>query len=422
MPLSFLFSFEEQEIVVPLATRNPLSSVSVSKLIGTSFPETYLETLREILLFDLVHNGSSSIGSTESSDFHIDIEIIGNTLSSLIALNRGGVTKTLGPYSLSGILASDRRVIHKFSDDLTLIMTGKRGVANTRILFAVQFPEKTPQGYEWRSEIWESDYDGDNKRQLTEERSYCINPVFFPAEGEFTKNRFMYVNYKKGQPKLYISSFDRPRGDPFLSLRGNQLLPTVSNRGDMIAFISDASGRADLFVQLFSRNHGLIGKPIQAFSYPKSVQASPTFRPDGKKIAFVSDKDGTPRIFIIDTPYPGKETSQHPLCLTKKYRHNTCPAWSPDGTKLAYSALIDGIRQIMVYDFLTQEEIQLTTGDSHKENPCWAPNSLHIIYNTVDPSSSELFIINLKQKEKTQITHGPGKKHYPAWEPIRGPL
>ncbi len=84
--------------------------------------------------------------------------------------------------------------------------------------------------------------------------------------------------------------------------------------------------------------------------------------------------------------------------------------------------MIDGTRQIMVYDFLTKEEIQLTTVSSHKENPTWASNSLHLIYNTVDLTSSELFIVNLKQKEVMQITTGPGKKHYPAWEPTRGPL
>lgn len=405
-----------------MSTRNTLSSVSVSPLKGHAFSEGYLEEVRSILLFDIKENGYCALEKKENADFHIDLDLFEKNLSALVELRRGGVTKSLGPYALTGNLTSDRRTIHKIHDDLALIITGKRGVASSRILFALQVPEKTPQGYEWRSEIWEADYDGENQRQVTGERSYCIHPVFLPQEGDFTKGKFMYVNYKKGQPKIYISSFNSPRGEPFLSLRGNQLLPTLSQKGDIIAFISDASGRADLFVQLFSRNLGPVGKPIQVYSYPRSVQASPTFRPDGKKIAFVSDKDGTPRIFLIDTPYPGREVSTRPICLTKQYQHNTCPAWSPDGTKLAYSAKIDGIRQIMVYDFLTQEEIPLTTGPSHKENPSWAPNSMHIIYNTVDPSSSELFIINLKQKKPLQISSGPGKKHYPAWEPTRGPL
>ena len=420
MPFSLLFSYEERELVVPLSTRNFLSTVSVSPLAGNSFEKSYLESLRAVLLFDLSHNGHCTAETHKETDFHIDLDLYDKNLSALVELRREGATKTLGPYHLCGTLSSDRRTLHRFHDDLAILLTGKRGVASGRILYALQVPEKTLQGYEYRSEIWECDIDGENKRQVTGERSYCINPVFLPQEGDFTRGKFMYVNYKKGQPKIYIASFNEREGTPFLPLRGNQLLPTLSPKEDMIAFISDASGRADLFVQLFNRNVGPVGKPIQVYSYPHSVQASPTFRPDGKKIAFVSDKEGTPRIFIIDTPYPGREVSSRPICLTKNYPHNTCPAWSPDGTKIAYSAKIDGIRQIMVYDFLTQEEIPLTTGPSHKENPCWAPNSLHMIYNTVDPSSSELFIINIKEKKPLQISSGSGKKHYPAWEPTSG--
>jgi len=418
--LPIFASIEEKELVVSLPTRHYLTSVYLSPLSthSSEFPLSYLESLQQVLKDDLNRNGSCFVEtSLENADYTVQIELIEKELLLSITSKRNGHKKTLPLKPLSGTLSSDRRSIHQFSDGITEIITGVNGVASTRILYAVQFPEQTSEGIVWKSEIWESDYDGCNTRQVTQEKSYCITPVFFPAEGEFTKNKFLYVNYKLGQPRIYLGSFDRTKGEPFVSLRGNQLLPAISKKCDMIAFISDASGRADLFVQPFSRHHGLMGKPIQAFSYPRSVQASPTFRPDGKKIAFVSDKDGTPRIYLIDTPSPGKNSRPHPLCITKKYSQNTCPNWSPDGTKLAYSAMIDGSRQIVVYDFLTQEEIPITTGKSHKENPSWAPDSLHIIYNTVDPSSSELFLINLKQKEPLKITSGSGKKHYPAWEP-----
>ncbi len=266
--LIFSLQAEEKEIIIPLSTRNFLFSVYLSPFTTPNFSEDYLETLRNIIIFDLNSNGSSYVEKKGSHDFKIDTDITGKDLSALISLSRGGITKTLGPYSLSGTLSSDRRLMHNFADDLALVMTGVRGIASSKILYSIQFPEKTPDGYQYKSEIWEIDYDGENKKQITREQSYCITPVFFPTTGPFTENKFLYVNYKKGQPKIYIASFNEERGTPLVSLRGNQLLPAISKRGDMIAFISDASGRADLFVQLFSKSHGLMGKPIQAYSYP----------------------------------------------------------------------------------------------------------------------------------------------------------
>ena len=105
-----------------------------------------------------------------------------------------------------------------------------------------------------------------------------------------------------------------------------------------------------------------------------------------------------------------------PICITKKYRQNTCPCWSSDGKKLAYSAMIKGVREIVIYDFLKKQEEQLTFGGLHKENPCWAPNNTHLVYNTVGSQESELFLIDIRQKKEHQVSYGPGRKHYPVWK------
>lgn len=414
----------DREIIVSLEKAEPFDSIYLS---------CQSPSLKRVLLFDLNHSGvakgyvdrleeerelqrggkfSPLFWKQKGYHYLLKVEIgKKSALATLFSMKTGGVIP-LSSHSLTGNSSLDRRVMHKIADQVYEALTQKKGVANSKIYYALQLPE----GKKWKSEIWAADYDGKNARQLTEEKSYCISPTLFPVEGAFTKNKYLYVNYKLGQPKIYIASFDSPKGKPFLSLRGNQLLPSISPRGDLMAFISDAGGQADLFLQAISPEKGLIGKPLQLYSFPRSVQASPTFRPDGKKIAFVSDQEGTPRIFLIDIPSLAKWKRPHPVCLTRRYRENTCPSWSPDGTKLAYSAKINGYRQIMVYNFMTSEEIQLTTGKRHKENPCWAPNGSSILFNTVE-SSSELFFIQLKQKKMVQISEGLGKKHYPAWGP-----
>jgi len=253
---------------------------------------------------------------------------------------------------------------------------------------------------------------------MTNDNYFAITPVFFPAKQGYTVDKFLYVSYRDGVPKIYLARLQSPSGSPFVTLRGNQLLPTICKDRSKIAFISDASGRADLFMQKVDVDRGLTSKPIQAYSFPSSVQASPTFSPDGKKIAFVSDKEGAPRVYLIDTPLSMRGNKlPTAICLTTKNRENTCPNWSPDGRKIAYSAKTNGIRQIWVYDFDTSEEVQLTEGPGHKENPSWAPNSLHLVYDCSDGDHSELYVIDLNQKKPKQITFGDGRKCYPSWEP-----
>ena len=411
----------EKGILIPLATRHFFSSIFVPSFESKDVPKEYLSSLHSILTFDLDQSGHCRVTDAKGYDYKVEVIASKKILSALLHPSQKGSIKEVGSYPLSGALNLDRSAIHQLADDLIHSISKTPGIARSKILYSIQMPTGAIEGPHYQSEIWEIDYDGENKRQVTRENHYCITPVCFPPIDPILKNQFLYVNYKNGQPKIYLGSLDKESGTPLVSLRGNQLLPAISRRGNLIAFISDAGGRADLFIQLFSPSRGLVGKPIQLYSHPKSVQASPTFNPDGKRIAFVSDKDGTPHIYLIKIPDLRNRERAHPVQLSKKFRHNTCPNWSPDGTKLAYSAMIDGNRQIMVYDFLTKEEIQLTTGKSHKENPSWAPNSLHLVYNTVGVSS-ELFIINLKQKEPVQITSGPGKKHYPSWEPMRESL
>lgn len=424
-------------LTIPLHTATSSQAVYVGDVQATcsDLSPSYLATLRDVLLFDLNHNGATYVQpqneeaeyrlkghgcfaplfwKNRQSSFVLRPTVEKHTLSIDCLTVHTGVKTSFSSRLLSGELAHDRHIIHQIADHVCKEITGTYGIAATKILYAVKVPKPGKESRQFASEIWEIDYDGEGKKQLTAEGTYCISPCSFPVQGPFTRSRFLYVNYRQGPSKIYTARFSDTQGVPLISLRGNQLLPTLSPQGHLIAFISDASGRADLFIQPMSLRHGPSGKPIQVYSFPRSVQSSPTFSPDGKQIAFVSDRDGSPRIYLIDTPYPRRKLPVKLTCLTTKHRQNMNPCWSPDGTKLAYSAKIDGVRQIMVYDFTTKEEIQLTDGNCHKENPSFAPNSLHLVFHAVN-SSSELFVINLKQRKAHQITRGSGDCHYPHW-------
>lgn len=427
----FLFSFavaeSPQEIRVQLKTECALTPIYLSSIevVNSPFPAAYAKDLEKVFSYDFKYNGKTvALEKSIEKDKQIKLKQIkeigsvyaifflvqGKELSATVMNAKTNSAKTYSNIQLTGSLSEDRRKVHHLSDQIFKDLFHSEGIARSRLLYSYQQKDAAGQ---WISEIVECDWDGENMTFLTQEGSYCINPIPIPKGQQFQKDCFLYVSYKAGQPKIFIASKGEGKGKRVVDIRGNQMLPTISKQRDKIAFICDASGRTDLFVQSLDPETGKTSTPKQLFSYPRSSQGSPTFSPDGSRVAFVSDKDGSPRIYII--PSEAKKTRSTAQLLTKKNKENTCPSWSPDGTKLAYSAKTEGTRQIWIYDFETGEERQLTAGPGNKENPSWAPNSLHLVFNSTDDTYSDLYVVNIYQPDAVKITKGPGKKHYPAW-------
>lgn len=401
----------EEEIVVHLDTKvqlMPLQFVPISAS-GSGFDKSYVSKLEKVLRFDLEHNGRTEI--SEKSAQKVAVKIQDKTLSATVA------NKRIHGVKLSGDLAKDRRIVHRVADSIHEVLFGVPGICDTRILYTVR-TRNGSNSEAWISEVWEADYDGKNARQVTFHKGLCVTPTYVPATENGRCKHFAYVCYEVGQPKLYATSTVKSASARLSFMRGNQLMPAFSPKLDKVAFVCDITGNPDLFVQDFSLEEGLIGKPSQVFCSPRAAQGTPTFSPNGKRLAFVSNKDGTPRIYVLDVPSAGASMKTiHPRLISKRNRSNTCPAWSPDGTKIAYSAMTQGVRQIWLYDCVTGLETQVTEGLKHKENPAWAPDSLHLLFNASTATTSDLFMVNLHQKKAVRITRGSGEKRFPAWEP-----
>jgi len=428
-----------EKITVELSTENQMHPFYIGKFHHqqSKFDENYVQYLEGVFRSDLTYSSkakilphedecekqlqqtfeekafSQSFWEKKASTFVIRPKILASVLRLEVFITHSSIVHTFKDIHLTGDNRRDRMAIHELHDLLLERLFGEKGIASTHILFTKTFPQKGIPREKWASEIWEMDYDGNNARRIISDGNYNLTPTYIPNL-ESNSRQFLFVSYLLGQPKIFLSSSKGEKGKLIIHLRGNQLLPAVSKKGDKIAFISDAAGRPDLFMQHFLPESGVIGKPIQLFSYPRAVNASPTFSPDGSKIAFVSDKDWTPRIYLLETDQ--SSNVEDVICITQKNRENTAPSWSPDGKKIAYSAKTNNTRQIWIYDFDTKEEKQITTGPGHKENPFFAPNSLHIVYNTTG-DKMDLYMIDLNQKKPIKITKGPEMNHYPAWEP-----
>ncbi|MGH2612993.1 MAG: Tol-Pal system protein TolB, partial [Rhabdochlamydiaceae bacterium] len=332
-----------EEIRIYLSTASPLQSLYLGKLQCSdhSIEENYLSQLYSILAFDLNYNGATRVlaGQVDREEalktnpfkealwkgWGVAHVIKGEVQSKAIIIScystQMGTLKKFPPMLLNGSLAKDRKNLHRLSDAIFKILFGKEGVASTKLIYSL----KQRKGDRFVSEIWCCDWDGANARELTHDNNLCVTPVFLPPSAHYSNDRFLYASFKQGKSKIFIGSLSQGSGKRLIDLGGNQLLPAISPKRDKIAFICDASGRADLFMQEFNPETGEVGKPVQLFSYPRSTQASPTFSPDGSKIAFVSDKDGAPRIYTL--PAVHHEKRVNPTLLTKRNIENSCPSW-----------------------------------------------------------------------------------------------
>jgi TolB protein len=440
-----LSAYAEEELYVQLAGETPVIPLFVSPIENKQgkLPLATQNSLREVLLFDLNHNGMTrvltakeiaskpSLQGQEAFDapLHFDklknesvlyllkLRLEGSHLFATLYFVNGQKAQKIDGIELTNDAQKDRVKIHALSNVVHELLFGKKGIATSRILYTVKKKiDRKPLSPIWVSEVFEADYDGQNARQVTFDHSLVANPQYIPSPDGSRSSSFLYVSYKIGQPKIYFASLKGGTPKRFSTLRGNQLTPCLNKNANAVAFISDTTGKADLFCQQLSQETE--HKPRMLFTAKGAANASPSFSPDGRKIAFVSDKDGSPKIYVMSIPPLGAKLADlKPQLISKRCRENSAPTWSPDGKKLAYCGRNSGDRQIWVYDFETSQERELTRGKGTKENPAWAPNSLHILFNLTQDSSTELYLINLNQQEAVQISKGQGAKLFPTWEP-----
>ncbi|MDE3055805.1 MAG: PD40 domain-containing protein [Verrucomicrobiota bacterium] len=408
----------EERLEIALSTQSQVKSLYIYAMPSES---DNWEELRNILAFDIGQGGQIPVApfsKEQEKNYPPFQKETWNAFRYLLVMQEEEAAlrlslidvekeqiKSYAPISLTGDLSLDRRALHLFSDRMHQELFGAQGIASLRILYTEKRKNPGKKGLPWISEVWISDYDGANAKQLTHTGGYCLSP------GVFREGEFFYVFHDEGQSKIYRASLARPDEKKMLfAMRGNQALPAIAQTKDRIAFIADLTGRPDLFFHTLDATGNVVGKARQLYSAPRSTQASPTFSPDGKKIAFVSDKDGTPRIYLLELA----KLEMEPRLLTKKYRDNSAPCWSPDGTKIAYAAKVDGVRQICLFDCVAETETVLTDGAEVKENPSWAPDSFHLLYNTED-GPSELYLLTLDGSSPVQISRGTGQKRFGAW-------
>lgn len=278
-----------------------------------------------------------------------------------------------------------RRIAHTVADDLVDRLTGERGIANTRIIFARQMAPGI-------KEIFQVDRDGANPIQLTRYGSLTISPTV-AADG-----RLAYVTYKGGAPEIWGQ---RKSGGPHerfyptaaAGTQGSCYSPIWSPDGKRLAFTqSDRRGNSDIVVLDVQTGR------VRKLTDGGFINTEPSWNPAGTQIAFTSDREGGPQVYLME------EDGSNVRRLSAEGSYNASPAWSPNGAMIAYVSRFEGKFDLFIYKLGEGKAYQITTGVASSESPAWAPDERHLVFSSNRGGNMQIWVTDLSGNMVRRLT------------------
>jgi len=287
-----------------------------------------------------------------------------------------------------------REIGLRFCADLVELLTGKKSVFGTKIVFV--------SNRTGAKEIYMCDFDGQNVEQITSTRSISLTPAV-SQDGKY----LAWTDYTSGGPDLYIKNLAtkvtvavRKQGvciDPGWVPGTDECATTLSIDGDQEIYLI----RPD-------------GKLSRRLTKSKGIDVSPTFSPEGSRMAFVSTREGRPHIFIQDL----KSGQVHRLTFSGNY--NTQPAWSPVSDKILYSSMQkNGEINIFMINAGGSGLLQLTSGTKANEYPSWSPDGSMIVFSSNRQGKRKLFVMNSDGTNQRPLLQMDGEQQQPSWSIIK---
>jgi len=293
-----------------------------------------------------------------------------------------------------GRVSEWRRIAHRIANEIVFQITGEKGVFDTKIAFV--------GNQTGNKEIYLIDFDGENLRPVTQNKSINILPRW-TLDGK----RLLYTSYMKRNPDLYAIDLESGKNYRISYRNGLNACPTWfrDSEGEKMILMLKRDNRSHLFLTKVGETSAI---PITSGS---ASYASPSWSPDGRQIAFVSDQTGSPQVYVMDIN--GKNIRR----LSYQGNYNVCPAWSPRGDWIAYCSRQGGSFKIFLTTPDGEQVRQLTQGPGNYEDPTWAPDGRYLAFSSTKEGGAAIYVMSINGTYQRRLTTFRGEATNPAWSP-----
>jgi TolB protein len=346
--------------------------------------EGFTGEVAEALRFDLFVQGFSIVAPDAAQ-----YQISGSNASDVT----GSVTdkfarKNILSRSYTG--ASPRREAHAFADDIVLAVTGKKGIAQTKIAFKAQ-PSGSGSG-----EIYVSDFDGHNTKFITSDQSIVAAPTWVPG-----RLALCYTSYKRGNPDIFYHDLIPGERRVLAGYSGLNTSAAVSPDGTKVAMILSKSGHPNVWVT------NLDGTGMKQLT-SGIEDSSPCWSPDGQWICFATKTKDQERRRLAKISASGGEVH---ILSTAGVLNPTEPDWSPDGKWIAFTSQMSDFNICVMPADGSAAPVVLVAG----EDPSWSPNSRTLIFSHSAGYRQTLSVLDVFTKQGKDVGRISGSDSEPAW-------
>lgn len=312
--------------------------------------------------------------------------------------------QTIAPFprEYTGAIGSRRLFAHQIADEIHQQQRALRGVARTKLAFnSDRDGERLGGTVESRGvkEIYIADYDGENQRRVTTQRSLNITPTWSPDARSIA-----YTSYRRGAPNIFISNIYQGTLEELTKGSTQNVTPVWSPDGTRLVFSSTRDGSGNFEIYVANRD----GSNMRRLTNHPGADITPTWSPTGTQIAFTSDRTGTPQVYVVGADGLG-------LRQVTRESYADRPTWSPAPyNELAYAARTGPGFDIKVLELATGQVRQITLGEGTNESPAFAPNGRHIAFSSTRAGRSQIFTIARDGRDVRQLTRA-GNNGQPNW-------
>jgi TolB protein len=281
-----------------------------------------------------------------------------------------------------------RLQVHALADDVVLAILKVPGIARTKIAYKYE----PSQG---KSEIYVSDYDGHNPRQLTTDNSIVAAPAWVPG-----KWHLFYTSYRSGYPWIYSHNLTSGERRPYAKFAGLNSGGVISPDGKRVAMILSKAGSPDLWVA------NIDGTNLKQLTKTREDESSPCWSPDGTKICYASRPNERRALFIINS------NGGTPTRLNTGGQPNPSePDWSPDGKTIVFTSQVRAGFNICTTPAQGGEVQLLVAG----EDPSWAPNSRTVVFTRRTGNKRTLSLLDVPTRRVKDTAQISGSRSQPSW-------